>query len=77
MRFAEAIVTVQRDYGGRSNRKHARLKYLMADMVCFGRIEGKCKVLFVRRPFQLSSLGPRTGCRQTYPTHQKRANVGR
>jgi sulfite reductase beta subunit-like hemoprotein len=32
MRFAEAIVTVQRDYGGRSNRKHARLKYLMADM---------------------------------------------
>ena len=30
--FGEAVVTVQRDYGGRSDRKHARLKYLMADM---------------------------------------------
>lgn len=26
-------VTVQRDYGGRSSRKHARLKYLISDMV--------------------------------------------
>ncbi len=27
----EAIVTVQRDYGDRKNRKHARMKYLVAD----------------------------------------------
>jgi sulfite reductase beta subunit-like hemoprotein len=32
LRFAEAVVTVQRDYGGRSSRKHARLKYLISDM---------------------------------------------
>jgi len=28
---AEAVVTTQRDYGDRSNRKHARLKYTIAD----------------------------------------------
>ncbi|MBT5812889.1 MAG: NADPH-dependent assimilatory sulfite reductase hemoprotein subunit [Opitutales bacterium] len=28
---AEAVVTVQRDYGDRSNRKHARLKYTIDD----------------------------------------------
>lgn len=32
LQFSEGIVAVQKDYGGRSNRKHARLKYLMADM---------------------------------------------
>ena len=29
---AEQVVTVQRDYGDRSNRKHARLKYTIDDM---------------------------------------------
>jgi sulfite reductase (NADPH) hemoprotein beta-component len=29
---AEKVVTVQRDYGDRSNRKHARLKYTIDDM---------------------------------------------
>jgi sulfite reductase (NADPH) hemoprotein beta-component len=29
---AEHVVTVQRDYGDRSNRKHARLKYTIDDM---------------------------------------------
>lgn len=29
--FVEAIVKVQRDHGGRSDRKHARLKYLIDD----------------------------------------------
>jgi sulfite reductase (NADPH) hemoprotein beta-component len=29
---AENVVTVQRDYGDRSNRKHARLKYTIDDM---------------------------------------------
>lgn len=28
---AEAVVTIQRDYGDRSNRKHARLKYTIED----------------------------------------------
>ena len=29
---AEKVVTVQRDYGDRSNRKHARVKYTIDDM---------------------------------------------
>jgi sulfite reductase (NADPH) hemoprotein beta-component len=29
--FAEAVVTVQRDWGDRANRKHARLKYTIDD----------------------------------------------
>ena len=29
---AEKVVTVQRDFGNRSNRKHARLKYTVEDM---------------------------------------------
>src|SRR5262249_49624506 len=29
--FAEAVVTVQRDWGDRSDRKHARLKYTIED----------------------------------------------
>ncbi len=31
-KVAEAIVTTQRDYGDRTNRKHARLKYTIDDM---------------------------------------------
>ena len=31
LRVAEAIVTVQRDHGDRTNRRHARLKYLIHD----------------------------------------------
>ena len=30
-RVAEAVVTVQRDWGDRTNRKHARLKYTIED----------------------------------------------
>ena len=29
--IAEAVVTVQRDWGDRTNRKHARLKYTIED----------------------------------------------
>ena len=29
--IAEAVVTVQRDWGDRANRKHARLKYTIED----------------------------------------------
>ncbi|HTX59464.1 MAG TPA: NADPH-dependent assimilatory sulfite reductase hemoprotein subunit [Verrucomicrobiae bacterium] len=31
LEVAEAVVTVQRDYGDRANRKHARLKYLVQE----------------------------------------------
>ena len=31
MKVAEAIVTIQRDWGDRTNRKHARLKYTLDD----------------------------------------------
>jgi sulfite reductase (NADPH) hemoprotein beta-component len=31
LKVAEVIVTVQRDWGDRSNRKHARLKYTIDD----------------------------------------------
>lgn len=32
LRVAEAVVTTQRDFGDRTNRKHARLKYTVEDM---------------------------------------------
>lgn len=32
VRVAEAVVTTQRDYGSRTDRKHARLKYTVEDM---------------------------------------------
>ena len=31
VKVAEAVVTVQRDWGDRKNRKHARLKYTIED----------------------------------------------
>ena len=31
VKIAEAVVTVQRDWGDRANRKHARLKYTIED----------------------------------------------
>lgn len=31
IKFAEAVMTLQRDWGNRSNRKHARLKYTIVD----------------------------------------------
>ena len=31
LKVAEAVVTVQRDWGDRKNRKHARLKYTIED----------------------------------------------
>ncbi|MDQ2764518.1 MAG: NADPH-dependent assimilatory sulfite reductase hemoprotein subunit [Pseudomonadota bacterium] len=65
---AEKVVTVQRDHGDRSNRKHARLKYTIDGM---GLKQFVCLVnerLAVRlrpaRPFGFTSTGDRLGWAQ-------------
>ena len=62
---AEAVVTVQRDWGDRANRKHARLKYTIEDR---GLAEFRSEVerrsgvkLRTPRPFAFSSTGDRYG----------------
>ena len=62
---AEAVVTVQRDWGDRANRKHARLKYTIEDrgLDAF-RVEVEkrlAKKLGAARPFSLTSTGDRYG----------------
>ena len=62
---AEAVVTTQRDFGDRTNRKHARLKYTIADrgLAWFvGEVEQRsgCK-LEPARPFEFTSNGDRFG----------------
>jgi sulfite reductase (NADPH) hemoprotein beta-component len=51
---AEHVVAVQRDYGDRSNRKHARLKYTIDDRG----IEWFREALFERLGFSLSAAEP-------------------
>jgi sulfite reductase (NADPH) hemoprotein beta-component len=62
---AEAVVTVQRDWGDRKNRKHARLKYTIEDRgldVFRAEVERRAKVkLEVPRPFHFTSTGDRYG----------------
>src|SRR5581483_1436197 len=62
---AEAVVTVQRDWGDRSNRKHARLKYTIEDhgLVAFrNEVEKRAGVkLGAARPFTFASMGDRYG----------------
>jgi sulfite reductase (NADPH) hemoprotein beta-component len=62
---AEAVVTVQRDWGDRSNRKHARLKYTIED---YGLDKFRAEVerrlgkpLEDPRPFAFASNGDRYG----------------
>jgi sulfite reductase (NADPH) hemoprotein beta-component len=62
---AEAVVTVQRDWGDRSNRKHARLKYTIEDR---GLEAFRCELerrlgkgLGRPRPFTFTSTGDRYG----------------
>ncbi|MFL5256059.1 MAG: NADPH-dependent assimilatory sulfite reductase hemoprotein subunit [Rhodopila sp.] len=62
---AEAVVTVQRDYGDRSNRKHARLKYTIDTLglehfvaIVNDRLVHK---LAPPRPFTFESTGDRLG----------------
>jgi sulfite reductase (NADPH) hemoprotein beta-component len=63
--IAEAVVTVQRDWGDRKNRKHARLKYTVEDrgLDAFrAEVESRAKVkLAPARPFTFTSTGDRYG----------------
>jgi len=62
---AEAVVTTQRDFGDRSNRKHARLKYTIADRGIdwfIGEVNRRVGVpLEPARPFRFTSHGDRFG----------------
>jgi len=63
--FAEAVVTVQRDWGDRANRQHARLKYTIDDrgLDAFrAEVERRAgKPLATARPFKFESTGDRYG----------------
>ena len=62
---AEAVVTVQRDWGDRTNRKHARLKYTIEDrgLAAFrAEVEKRAGVtLDAPKPFTFTSTGDRYG----------------
>jgi sulfite reductase (NADPH) hemoprotein beta-component len=62
---AEAVVTVQRDWGDRTSRKHARLKYTIEDrgLAAFrAEVERRIgKPLGNARPFSFASNGDRYG----------------
>jgi sulfite reductase (NADPH) hemoprotein beta-component len=63
--IAEAVVTVQRDWGDRSNRKHARLKYTIDDrgLDAFrAEVEKRAGVKFAAaKPYTFTSMGDRYG----------------
>jgi sulfite reductase (NADPH) hemoprotein beta-component len=63
--IAEAVVTVQRDWGDRGNRKHARLKYTIEDrgLDAFrAEVEKRAGVkLEAPKPFTFTSTGDRYG----------------
>jgi sulfite reductase (NADPH) hemoprotein beta-component len=65
---AEAVLTTQRDFGDRANRKHARLKYTIEErgLAWFiGEIETRSGVkLSPARPFRFDGNGDRFGWRQ-------------
>jgi sulfite reductase (NADPH) hemoprotein beta-component len=62
---AEAVVTVQRDWGNRSNRKHARLKYTIDDRgldTFRAEVERRAGVEFApAQPYTFTSMGDRYG----------------
>lgn len=62
---AEAVVTTQRDYGDRSNRAHARLKYTIEDMgldAFRAEVEKRCGFkLQAAKPFVFEHNGDRYG----------------
>jgi sulfite reductase (NADPH) hemoprotein beta-component len=65
---AEAVVTTQRDFGDRTNRKHARLKYTIEDrgLAWFvGEVEARAGLtLAPAKPFHFDTNGDRFGWRQ-------------
>jgi sulfite reductase (NADPH) hemoprotein beta-component len=62
---AEAVMTVQRDWGDRSDRKHARLKYTVEDRgldIFRAEVERRSGVKFGKpRPYTFTSTGDRYG----------------
>jgi sulfite reductase (NADPH) hemoprotein beta-component len=67
---AEAVITTQRDFGDRTNRKHARLKYTIADrgLAWFvAEVEKRAGVtLEPARPFTFTSNSDRFGWQQGF-----------
>ncbi len=65
VKIAEAVVTVQRDWGDRKNRKHARLKYTIEDrgLDAFrAEVERRAGVKLAKaKPFKFTSTGDRYG----------------
>jgi sulfite reductase (NADPH) hemoprotein beta-component len=65
LKVSEAVVTVQRDWGDRNNRKHARLKYTIEDrgLDAFrAEVEKRSGVkLAPARPYTFTSTGDRYG----------------
>ena len=65
VKIAEAVVTVQRDWGDRANRKHARLKYTIEDRgidAFRAEVEKRAGVkLGAAKPFKFTSTGDRYG----------------
>ena len=67
---AEAVITAQRDYGDRTNRKHARLKYTLIDrgLAWFvAEVERRAGLrLEAARPYAFTSNGDRFGWQQGF-----------
>ena len=65
---AEAVVTVQRDWGDRANRKHARFKYTVDDRgldAVRAEVENRAGIKFApAKPFTFTSNGDRYGWSQ-------------
>lgn len=65
VKVAEAVVTVQRDWGDRANRKHARLKYTIEDrgLAAFrAEVEKRAGVTLAPvQPFKFTTTGDRYG----------------
>src|SRR5438067_13761625 len=71
--IAEAVVTEQRDWGDRANRKHARLKYTIEDReldTLRAEVERRANVKLDRaRPFTFTSTGDRYGWSEGEEAH--------
>lgn len=65
IQVAEAVVTTQRDYGDRSNRKHARLKYTIEDRGLewfISEVESRSGIkLQPERPYEFNTTADRYG----------------
>src|SRR5207244_9538490 len=70
---AKAVITIHRDFGDRTNRKHARLKYVMEERgVDWFRIEVEQRTgikLAAARPFVFTKQGDLLGWHQQTNGH--------